>query len=71
MTIAHRPAKANQDKLDCRIDKEGRGLMSDRALIMAPMSDADRFIPRQSARSTSPSCTCQDVTGRSGPYHAR
>ena len=47
MTIGHRPAKASQPKLDGRIGKAERGLMSDRTLIVVPMSDAARCILRQ------------------------
>lgn len=53
MTIGHRPAKANQPKLDGRIDKAERGLMSDRTLIVVPMFHAARCILRQLALSIS------------------
>lgn len=47
MTTGHRPVKANQPKLDGRIGKAERGLMSDRKMIVVPMSDAARCILRQ------------------------
>ena len=53
MTIGHRPAKANQPKLHGRIDKAERGLMSDRTLIVVPITDAARCILRQLALSIS------------------
>jgi hypothetical protein len=47
MTTGHRPVKAHQPTLDCRIGKAERGLMSDRTLIVVPMSDAARCMLRQ------------------------
>jgi len=53
MTIGHRPAKANQPKLDGRIDKAERGLMSGRTPLGMSKSDAARCVVRQLALSIS------------------
>jgi hypothetical protein len=52
MTIpARHPAKANQPEFDDCIDTDACRLIDDQALMMAPIFDAEPFIPRQSALS--------------------
>jgi hypothetical protein len=72
MTIpARHPAKANQPEFDGCIDTDACRLIADQALTMAPIFDAEPFIPRQSTLSIDAPADLLDVIDRSLPYRTR